>query len=407
MAPAAASAQGVFSCRASAGRSTPGSPAPGSSSEPTVANSANSPCANGDAEGLTPTTFGAASAQKVRATTRATSTSAVADVGNSGVAAGSGAQAITADTLQAHAEATCQNGAPVLSGSSGVENLRFGGVPLPLAAPDAPASYDLGPVGMLLVNQRTVSGGEITERALVLRTPSGETVTGEARAGASANPCTGAGAGSGSGSAPAADCSRAATCVQPTSTIPAISDTNQSPYVLDIVGFSQVSYECSVDGGRYRACHAPFRFRLGEGCHHIAIRGRDGRGRTQTLRRTVCVDTRAPRAALFYPLCRNTTRGSGARQKTALCAAKARYWQLLRGVASDPGPSSGLRSVEVNVVQRRAGACRGVAGGRLVQMSCATASRTWVAAGSAGWRSGASTPAACAGAPAPDATSAA
>lgn len=39
MAPAGASAQGVFSCRASAGRSTPGSPAAGSSSEPTVANS--------------------------------------------------------------------------------------------------------------------------------------------------------------------------------------------------------------------------------------------------------------------------------------------------------------------------------------------------------------------------------
>lgn len=373
--PASAGAAASFSCRASAGRSVPGNPAQGTSSEPTVANSANSPCVQGDASGATPTTIGPASAQKVQVQTRSTATSATAAVSNSGVAAAGSGSGLTADTIQASTAATCPNGTPVLSGSSRVTGIKVNGAPLNLPTDTAPATYDLGPLGTLLLNQKTFAGGEVVVRALELRNSSGDSIVGEARSGASGNPCNGS-AVLGLG-----DCARASTCVAPTSTFPATSETNRRDFVVDVKRYAGVSYQCAVDTGAFKACTPPFRFRgLKDGCHIITIKGRDKRGRTRELRRRVCVDTRAPRAALLYPLCRNKTRGFGKAIRVTRCAPRARYWRLVRGRVSDPSVSSGIRSVQVNVVQKRGTSCRGLSGRRLVRMSCGQAARRWVAA---------------------------
>ncbi len=315
------------------------------------------------------------STQKVEARTRSTTTSATGDVSDSGVAVTGGSSGLTADTLQA-STAACQHGVPALTGSSRVTGIKVNGTPLHLPTDTAPATYDLGPLGTLLLNQKAVANGEVVVRALELRSRSRDSIVAEARAGASGNPCAGGSAVLGLG-----NCSPASTCVAPTSTIPATSETSRHDFVVEVKRYSGVSYRCAVDTGALKACKPPFRFRgLKDGCHIITIKGRDRRGRTAELRRRVCVDTRAPRAALLYPLCRNRTRGFGKAIRVTRCAPRARDWRLVRGRVSDPSVSSGIRTVQVNVVQKRGTSCRGLSGRRLVRMSCGEAARRWVAA---------------------------
>lgn len=84
----------------------------------------------------------------------------------------------------------------------------------------------------------------------------------------------------------------------------------------------------------------------------------------------------APRATLYYPLCRNISSGRGRDRRTARCAARVANWRTLRGFAR----SARLAGVEVNAVRRSGAGCLVLSGGRLASMSCAAAAGTWTPA---------------------------
>jgi len=84
----------------------------------------------------------------------------------------------------------------------------------------------------------------------------------------------------------------------------------------------------------------------------------------------------APRATLYYPLCRNASSGRGRARRTARCAARASNWATLRGFAR----SAKLAGVEVNAARRDGARCMALDGGRLVSIGCAAAATTWTAA---------------------------
>ncbi len=194
-----------FSCRASAVRANLAANVP-PLLEPTVANAPNAPCVADSAAILVPTTIGPVTVDAANADTVQTP----ADLAAAPAANGDNATAtasvtnpainltgltITATVLSARASYTCQNGQAVPAGSSIVTNLIVNGMAIAIPANNAPFTLDLGPLGMLNLNQTIQEPNRITQRALNLVVPSPptaplvEVVIGEAIADFTGNPC--------------------------------------------------------------------------------------------------------------------------------------------------------------------------------------------------------------------------
>ncbi len=194
-----------FSCRASAVRANLAANVP-PLLEPVVANAPNAPCVADSAAILVPTTIGPVTVDAANAETVQTP----ADLAAAPAANGDNATAtasvtnpainltgltISATVLSARASYTCQNGQPVPAGSSIVTNLIINGMAIAIPANNAPLTLDLGPLGMLNLNQTIQEPNRITQRALNLVVPSPptaplvEVVIGEAIADFTGNPC--------------------------------------------------------------------------------------------------------------------------------------------------------------------------------------------------------------------------
>lgn len=192
--PAAASAQfhppphpppGGFSCTASAVRIEL------LALEPFVANKANAPCAD-DSKGLInfAPTGSPLQAKVLYADTDADpggQPGARSEAGAAFVQIGTGAQSISVTALSANANASCDGDHPALSGSSQVVGLTVGGKPVIVTG--NPQTIPLGLLGTIFLNEKVVSGGTITTRALRYEGLLKEIVVGEAKADFEGDPC--------------------------------------------------------------------------------------------------------------------------------------------------------------------------------------------------------------------------
>lgn len=180
---------GSFSCRASAARAIIATPLPGLTLEPFVANAPDAPCVTDSAEVLSPTTVGPVTAAAVYAGTQLTAgkdARSQAAVASAAVAAAP-AVAIAAEVLNAAARYECVNGQPRSSSSSQVVGLTINGTAVNV--PDGPLTIDLGPVGVLHLNQTVSEPNRVTQRAFYLDTALLDVVIAEAIADISGNPC--------------------------------------------------------------------------------------------------------------------------------------------------------------------------------------------------------------------------
>jgi hypothetical protein len=186
-APAQAQAP-ADSCRASAARVTSGGVV---TSEPAVANPDGSPCAT-DARAPADVTQSGLTINEPRAQTRREDglLAASASVESAGFTLGG--VAIGVGAVSASQYAACTNGASASAGSSRVEALTVGGVPVDVIA-DRPLDRTIGSV-RIRANQ--LEGG--TRRALVLDAGDGQVVLGEAAAAGDACQTVGSGGGGGS-----------------------------------------------------------------------------------------------------------------------------------------------------------------------------------------------------------------
>jgi RTX calcium-binding nonapeptide repeat (4 copies) len=193
--PAVARAADGFSCRASAARVRLGSAI---TAEPVRANAPTRPCSAQSAETLSPTRMGPIRADAVTAytaTPRGGAASLAATTRPSLTVSG---VTVSADAVQASATVSCATGSPRASGRSSVVGLMVGGRRIAVPGNDRPLRLSVPLVGTISLNQTRMIGGELTQRALVVDSPTlGEMVLGEAVAGATGQPC---GGGSGLGS---------------------------------------------------------------------------------------------------------------------------------------------------------------------------------------------------------------
>lgn len=184
---------GLFTCRGTALRA--------GGSEAVVANPPDVPCAD-DARnllraratsGLISAAADVASASTdqtpnvLAGTTPAVGDSAVTNAAASGVSIISGPNIITVSSLSAQAQARCTgSGPPALTGSSNVALLKVNSQPL--LSTSQPVTIPLLSATLRL-NERTVSGGQVVQRALVLDNAIGpDIVIGEAKAGFKGTP---------------------------------------------------------------------------------------------------------------------------------------------------------------------------------------------------------------------------
>lgn len=168
--------------------------------EPLVANPAGAPCKAERKQILAPTTIGPVRVDLASAETRMVpadlaSASAVdgdlasASASVTNPAVGLSGLNITAAVLTSQASYTCQGGVPVGQGSSVVTNLTVNGTPITIPSGNAPFTLNLGPLGMLYLNQTVRGANSITQRALHLTTPLADVTIAESIAAYSGNPC--------------------------------------------------------------------------------------------------------------------------------------------------------------------------------------------------------------------------
>lgn len=204
---------GNFSCRASLVR-TEGFAVGLLNQEPVVANEPNNPCVAEDAalvDPLNPLTIG--SVATVRALFAQTNNGPREAEARSGAAEAvitiPGAPTIRASALTSRAAATCGTGKapPTLSGSSNVLFVQIGDS-APIVNVSDPQTIPLPGGGQVLLNQQTVAGNEITQRALRVEVPGVGTVTvAESRADFHGNPCDTNGDNGGGGNGDVPQCS--------------------------------------------------------------------------------------------------------------------------------------------------------------------------------------------------------
>jgi hypothetical protein len=194
----AATTGGEFSCRASAARATTFGNPPLAIVEPVRANVAGTPCVNSQsAETVKPTTIGPITADAVRAYTTYNAGPPPAVSSDAIVTAPRivlGGLTIGVDAIEAHASATCKDttSMPTLDSSSKVVNLTINGNTLAIPANSQPFNLNLAPLVTLHLNEKTVNGNVVTQRAVHITAIGNDVVVGEAIAGtATGNPCQG------------------------------------------------------------------------------------------------------------------------------------------------------------------------------------------------------------------------
>jgi len=158
-----------------------------------VANSADSPCMDGQASasdlpaGLVVLHGGVASTHQPSASgtsalkegDRATAT---VNVGGVDIPA----LGLSIEGIRAEASTTCKEGQPVLAGTSTVGEVRVAGTPVRLL--EGPLTVPLG-VATLHLNETIHDGGRIIQRAVWLQSPQGDVIIGEATTGATGPVC--------------------------------------------------------------------------------------------------------------------------------------------------------------------------------------------------------------------------
>lgn len=195
-----------FSCRASAVRVAL---AGQTLLEPVVANTADTPCADGTAAIISPTDIGPVRLNVANADTALTpdnlAAAPVADGDNAAAMATVTNPVVdlqgirlTADAVGATVTTVCRAGQAVPAGNSFVADIELTiagqATPIVIPAGNEPFTLDL-PLGLgtLLLNQTVTENGRTTQRALELRLPTDSSianvVVGEASVGLTGNPC--------------------------------------------------------------------------------------------------------------------------------------------------------------------------------------------------------------------------
>jgi hypothetical protein len=180
--------QAQFSCRAAV--------LDAGATQSVVANSAESPCLDGQAStaelptGLVVLRGGSASTHQPSAiggSVHQEGDQATATVTVDGVEIP--ALGLSIDGIRAEASATCQGGQPVLAGTSTVGEVRVAGAPVRLL--DGHVDLPLG-VATLHLNETIRDGGRIIQRAVWLQGPLGDVIIGEATTGSTGPVCASA-----------------------------------------------------------------------------------------------------------------------------------------------------------------------------------------------------------------------